>query len=105
MKDGFGSEDHGRAVSRDREPAGRRPRQPMAHPTPADARRPSPPRAAEPRPILERLGMAAVALVLGLLFAAVAAAAYVGGELFLAVMAGIGSLMTLWVGALTLVRG
>lgn len=78
---------------------------PMAHPIEpaADAarRRPSEVR----RPLLERIGMAAVAAVLGLLFAGVAVAAYVGGELFLAVMAAIGSLMTLWVGALTLVRG
>lgn len=78
------------------------PRQ-MAHPT-----RPERPRSAVgegPRPFLERLGMAAIAVVLGLLFAGVAVAAYLGGELFLAVMAAIGSLMTLWVGALTLVRG
>ncbi len=49
--------------------------------------------------------MAAIALVLALLFGAVAGAAFSGGEPFLAIMAGIGCLMTLWVGALTLVRG
>ncbi|MFZ5853630.1 MAG: hypothetical protein ACOYXS_03880 [Chloroflexota bacterium] len=57
------------------------------------------------RPLIERVGMAAIALVLALLFGAVAGAAFSGGEPFLAIMAGIGCLMTLWVGALTLVRG
>lgn len=59
----------------------------------------------EPRPVIERVGLAAIALVLAILFGGVAAASWVGGELFLAVMAGIGSLMTAWVGALTLIRG
>lgn len=59
----------------------------------------------EPRPMIERVGLAAIALVLAVLFGGVAAASWVGGELFLAVMAAIGSLMTLWVGALTLIRG
>jgi hypothetical protein len=62
-----------------------------------------PPR--EPRPIIERLGLAAIALVLAILFGGVAAASWVGGELFLAVMAGIGCAMTVWVGVVTLVRG
>jgi len=62
-----------------------------------------PPR--EPRPMIERLGLASIALVLGLLFGGVAAASWVGGELFLAVMGGIGCVMTIWVGVLTLVRG
>jgi hypothetical protein len=57
------------------------------------------------RPLIERLGLAAVALVLAALFGGVAAAAWAGGELFLAVMAAVGCLMTLWVGALTLIRG
>jgi len=59
----------------------------------------------EPRPIIERIGLAAVALVLAVLFGGVAAASWIGGELFLAVMGGVGCLMTLWVGALTLFRG
>ena len=59
----------------------------------------------EPRPLIERIGLAAIALVLGVLFGGVSAASWVGGEPFLAVMAGIGCLMTLWVGAITLVRG
>lgn len=62
---------------------------------------PGPPK----RPLLERLGLAAIALVLAALFGIVAAAALSGGEPFLAAMGAIGCLMTLWVGALTLVRG
>jgi hypothetical protein len=57
------------------------------------------------RPILERIGLALIALVLGLLFGAVAVAAWFGGEIFLAAMGAIGCLMTLWVGSLTLFRG
>ena len=49
--------------------------------------------------------MAAIALVIGVLFGAVAAAAFSGGEPFLGIMGVIGCLMTLWVGALTLLRG
>jgi hypothetical protein len=49
--------------------------------------------------------MAAIALVLGALFAVVAVAAFTGGEPFLGVMAAVGALMTLWVGGLTLIRG
>ncbi len=61
--------------------------------TPDSTRTPS-----EPRPLIERLGLAAVALVLAALFGGVAAASWVGDEPFLAVMGGIGALMTLWVG-------
>ena len=61
--------------------------------------------ARERRPMIERIGLAGIALVLAVLFGGVSAASWVGGEPFLAVMAGIGCLMTLWVGALTLVRG
>jgi len=59
----------------------------------------------ERRPMVERIGMAAVAAVLATLFGGVAVAAWLGGEPFLAVMGGIGCLMTAWVGALTLLRG
>lgn len=59
----------------------------------------------EPRPVIERLGLAAIALVLAALFGGVAAASWVGGELFLAIMGGIGCVMTIWVGILTLLRG
>ncbi len=65
----------------------------------------SPPGSPGKRPILERLGLAVIAIVLGALFGGMAVAAFIGGELFLAVMAGIGCGMTLWVGALTLIRG
>jgi len=57
------------------------------------------------RPILERLGLAIIALVLGALFGGMAVASFIGGELFLAVMGAIGCAMTLWVGGLTLIRG
>jgi hypothetical protein len=59
----------------------------------------------ERRPLVERLGLALIALVLGALFGGVAVAAFVGGEPFLGVMGAIGCLMTLWVGGLTLFRG
>jgi hypothetical protein len=58
-----------------------------------------------PRPILERIGMAFIAVVLAGLFAVVAVAAFAGGEPFLGAMGAIGCLMVLWVGGLTLFRG
>ena len=75
---------------------------------PADARPPEgagDERAQERRPWLERIGLAGIAIVLGGLFGFMALAAWSGGEPFLAVMGGIGCLMTFWVGALTLVHG
>jgi hypothetical protein len=57
------------------------------------------------RPLVERIGMAAIAAVMAALFGGVALAAWVGGEPFLAVMGGIGCLMTAWVGGITLLRG
>ena len=57
------------------------------------------------RPIIERIGLAAIALMFAALFGAVAAASWSGGELFLAIIGAIGCLMTLWVGGLTLFRG
>jgi hypothetical protein len=59
----------------------------------------------ERRPALERIGMAAVAVVMGLLFGVVAVAAFAGGEYFLAAMGFIGCMMTLAVGGITLLRG
>lgn len=56
------------------------------------------------RPLVERLGLGAIALAIAALFAFVALAAFDGGEPFLGVMAGIGGLMTLWVGGLTVFR-
>jgi hypothetical protein len=61
--------------------------------------------AAEPRPLIERLGLAVIALVVTAMFGAITLAALGGGELFLGVMAGIGALMTLWAAASTLRRG
>jgi len=58
-----------------------------------------------PRPLIERIGLAAIALVLAVMFGGVSAASWAGGEPFLAIMGGIGCLMTIWVGVLTLVRG
>ena len=58
-----------------------------------------------PRPVIERIGLALVALLFGALFGGVAVASWYGGELFLAAMGAIGCLMTLWVGVLTIVRG
>ena len=57
------------------------------------------------RPWLERIGLAAIATVLAIMFGGVAAASWIGGEPFLAVMGGIGCLMTAWVGAITVLRG
>ena len=59
----------------------------------------------ERRPLIERIGMAAIAAVLAVLFGGVGVAAWSGGEPFLAVMGWIGCLMTAWVGGLTLFRG
>ncbi len=68
-------------------------------------RAPDPALDQRPRPILERIGMAFIALVLAALFAVVALAAFAGGEPFLGVMGAIGCLMVLWVGGLTLFKG
>jgi hypothetical protein len=57
------------------------------------------------RPLIERIGMAAIAGLMAAMFGVVAIVSFVGGEVFLAAMAAIGSLMTLWVGAITLLRG
>lgn len=59
----------------------------------------------ERRPMLERLGMAVIAVIIATMFGGIAVAAWVGGEPFLAVMGGVGCLMTAWVGGLTLFRG
>ena len=74
-----------------------------AAPDPASQSRPPPPR--EPRPWLERLGLAAVALVMAGLFTLVAIAAGIGGEWILATMSAVGAVMTIVVGAITVVRG
>ena len=48
--------------------------------------------------------MGLVALFMAVAFAGVAVAAWIGGEVFLAVIGAVGCLMTVWVGGLTLVR-
>ena len=60
----------------------------------AGSTRAGPAEAREPRPLIERIGLAAIAVVLAVLFGGVAVAAWLGGELFLAVMGAIGCLMT-----------
>jgi hypothetical protein len=57
------------------------------------------------RPLIERIGLAGIAIVMAGLFGFVALAAFSGEEPFLGVMGAVGCLMTLWVGATTLLRG
>ena len=59
----------------------------------------------QPRPWLERIGLGAIALVMSALFAVVAIAAAYGGEWILAALSAVGALMTIAVGAITVVRG
>jgi hypothetical protein len=66
---------------------------------------PAPGPAATRRPLVERIGMAAIAAVLAVLFGGVAALSFSSGEPFLGIMAAIGTVMTAWVGLLTLLRG
>jgi hypothetical protein len=75
--------------------------EPSDAPAPLDSRPDPRPR----RPWVERIGLAAIAAVLAIMFGGVAAASWIGGEPFLAIMGGIGCLMTAWVGVLTLLRG
>ena len=76
-----------------------------APPEPHSQAEPGPEPDRRPRPMVERLGMAGIAIVLGALFAVVSFAAFAGGEPLLGVMGAIGCLMVLWVGGLTLFRG
>jgi hypothetical protein len=57
------------------------------------------------RPLVERILLMLVALVMAAGFFAMGAAAWVSGELPLALFGGLGGFMTLWVGAMTLRRG
>lgn len=60
---------------------------------------------AGPRPWLERVGLALVAVVMAVVFGGLAVAAWIGGEVFLAAMAGIGAVMTVWAAVANLRRG
>jgi len=59
----------------------------------------------ERRPMLERLGLAGIAVVMAILFGAVGVAAVLGGEYILGAMGFVGCMMTLVVGGITLLRG
>ncbi len=85
---------------------------PLPETPPAPAGPPGPaPASATPsapvtkRPWLERIGLAAIALVMGALLIVMAIAAWVGGEGILAVMSASGAALTVGVALLTLVRG
>ncbi|MFL5707562.1 MAG: hypothetical protein ACJ77Y_01060 [Chloroflexota bacterium] len=59
----------------------------------------------EKRPVPERIGLGAVAVVMALLFAVVAVAAGTNGEWILAAMSGVGAFMTAAVGLASVIRG
>ena len=59
----------------------------------------------ERRPMLERLGLAGIAVVMAFLFGIVGVAAVAGGEYILGAMGFVGCMMTLVVGGITLLRG
>jgi hypothetical protein len=59
----------------------------------------------ERRPLVERIGLAAIAAVIVILFVFVAVASWVSGEPFLAFMGALGVVMTGWMGLRTLLRG
>jgi hypothetical protein len=56
------------------------------------------------RPLVERLGLGAIALIIAAIFAALGITAWSSGEVFLGAMAGIGALMTVWAAVTTLRR-
>ena len=59
----------------------------------------------EQRPVLERLGLAGIAVVMAILFGFVGVAAIIGGEYVLGAMGLVGCMMTLVVGGIPLLRG
>jgi len=73
---------------------------PHAHPLP-----PTRPLAPGRRPVLERIGMAAIAVIISAFFGLVGATSLERGELFLGTMAVVGAVMTAWVGLVSLLRG
>jgi hypothetical protein len=64
---------------------------------------PTPP--PEPRPWLERIGLASIALVMGGLLTVMAIVSWAGGEWILAAMSASGAMLTVVVAIATLVRG
>jgi hypothetical protein len=64
-----------------------------------------PPDPPERRPWLERIGLAAIALVMFALLSVMAVASWAGGEWILAAMSFAGAVLTIGVGLVTLVRG
>ena len=79
---------------------------PAAAPSgPDDSGSPLPAPPSEPRPWLERIGLAAIAAVMGALLTVMAVVAWAGGEWILAAMSGAGAVLTIGVGLVTLVRG
>ena len=76
----------------------------MIEPQPTPPESPESPEAHEPRPVIERIGLAAVAFAVAAMFGGIGYAAWLGGELFLAAIGAISCVMTVWVGLLTLVR-
>ncbi len=67
-----------------------------------DAGGPGADEAGERRPIVERIGLAAIAAVLGALFVFVAVVSWIGGEAFLSFMGVLGAGVTIWLAARTL---
>jgi fatty acid desaturase len=63
------------------------------------------PRPVERRPAIERIGLAIIAAVVIAIFGAIAAASFASGEPFLALMAALGALMTVWVAGMAVFRG
>jgi len=57
------------------------------------------------RPWLERIGLAAIALVMGAVLAVMAIVSWAGGEWILAAMSASGAVLTVVVAIATLVRG
>ena len=58
-----------------------------------------------PRPLIERVALAGIAVLVAGLFGGMGLAALAGGEVFLGVMGGIGALMTVWAAVSNLRRG
>ncbi|HEX2755753.1 MAG TPA: hypothetical protein VHM48_09830 [Candidatus Limnocylindrales bacterium] len=72
-------------------------------PSPSGGEPPSP--AVEPRPWLERIGLAAIAMVMGAMLTVMAIVSWTGGEWILAAMSAAGAVLTVGVGLVTLIRG